>query len=336
MRWLVGIVGVLLVAAAPASARIDLPPTGAIDLLANGPPSVAMDALESDTTMFAFDERRRVTLPSDIPVDIVEPGAYTSAAQLVAGTIPAGIVVDSAFVHVDTVTTTSTENGSVFDGSLHVDGAVLGIAVEQPALDATDVLAPLGTLEPTGFLRRRINLDREDVVTLSADRRTVTVHSLIADKLDQLRIISATAPRPNCSNPTITGGPGNEITTGTEGDDVIVDREGNNTIDGLGGNDVICTGPGNDDIDTGSGDNIVFAGAGNDQVQGGDGNDTILASDGGDGVTAGDGVNTVLGGSGSDTLTAGAGTDLVDGGAGHDDCDGDGGANVVVRCEVTP
>jgi hypothetical protein len=45
------------------------------------------------------------------------------------------------FVHVDALSRTSISNGLLYTGSLHTDGVVLGIAVEQAALDAADVLA---------------------------------------------------------------------------------------------------------------------------------------------------------------------------------------------------
>ena len=61
-----------------------------------------------------FNERRNVALASDIPVNAVGPypagpapipEAYTALADLQNLTIPAGAVVNSHFLHIDTVGT---------------------------------------------------------------------------------------------------------------------------------------------------------------------------------------------------------------------------------------
>ena len=89
------------------------------------PPSVMINALESDTTMFAFDEQQKVTLASGLAVDITSPGTYDDSSDLTPATIPAGTVVNSDFVNADkvgdnmppvvldgTVTTSSDISGS--------------------------------------------------------------------------------------------------------------------------------------------------------------------------------------------------------------------------------
>src|SRR4051812_23641876 len=67
----------------------------------SAPSSVRFGALTSDTTMFVFDERQNVTLAAGITVDITQPGVYTASAQLTPGTITAGTVVSSHFIHCD-------------------------------------------------------------------------------------------------------------------------------------------------------------------------------------------------------------------------------------------
>jgi hypothetical protein len=151
--------------------------------------------------------------------------------------------------------------------------------------------------------------------------------------------------------PTIAGTFGNDVLTGTPGDDVIRARRGNDVIDGDGGNDVVCAGPGADTVTTadgndriagGTGSDTIVSGGGHDRVRGGvgaddlstgEGDDSVAAGAGNDTVDAGDGDNTVHGGLGDDALRAGSGNDRIDGGPGTDTCDADGGRNVVQRCE---
>jgi Ca2+-binding RTX toxin-like protein len=151
--------------------------------------------------------------------------------------------------------------------------------------------------------------------------------------------------------PTIAGTFGNDVLTGTPGDDVIRARRGNDVIDGDGGNDVVCAGPGADTVTTadgndriagGTGPDTIVSGGGHDRVRGGvgaddlstgEGDDSVAAGAGNDTVDAGDGDNTVHGGLGDDALRAGSGNDRIDGGPGTDTCDADGGRNVVQRCE---
>ena len=83
-------------------------------------------------------------------------------------------------------------------------------------------------------------------------------------------------------NSTIDGGPGNDLSSGTSGDDWILGGDGNDTLAGMAGND------------------SIFGGNDNDYINGADGADTLL------------------GGSGNDLFFDSAGADLYDGGVGAD------------------
>jgi hypothetical protein len=171
------------------SASIDQVVGGQITLLPTPPSSVLEGALESNDTMYAFNEQQNVTLPNAVPVDITDPGTYDSTADLVAGSIPAGTVVNSHFIHADRL----DGGGHIqYEGTLHVDSDILGIALLEPSLDATDFLGAAGTLYPTGVHVRRLNLENQnDLVIEQTDRRTVTVHSDLLGAFDQVRIISS-------------------------------------------------------------------------------------------------------------------------------------------------
>ena len=95
------------------------------------------------------------------------------------------------------------------------------------------------------------------------------------------------------------------VTTGTDGDDVIIGTFGPDTIDAGAGNDTICGHSGDDTLSGGEGDDRLQGGSGNDDVQGGNGNDVIF------------------GGTGDDTLRGEAGTDIVLGADGDDQLIGD-------------
>src|ERR671930_188291 len=105
-RFLVGTLGFAcalsaLLFAAGSSATIT-GTSGQVQLIA-APPSVKFGALQSDTTMYAFDEQQRVVLAAPLDVDITVPGTYDENSDLTPGAIPAGTLVSSHFVHADKV-----------------------------------------------------------------------------------------------------------------------------------------------------------------------------------------------------------------------------------------
>jgi Ca2+-binding RTX toxin-like protein len=100
--------------------------------------------------------------------------------------------------------------------------------------------------------------------------------------------------------PSLIGGPGNDVLTGTEGADRMNGGDGNDFISARGGSDNVRGDRGND---------VISAGAGNDTVAGGAGNDRLLGETGRD---------RLLGAAGNDLLDGGAGRDVLTGGAGGD------------------
>jgi hypothetical protein len=173
--------------AATASATI-IATSGQMTLIAP-PPSVEIDALESDTTMYAFDEQQGVTLAQPLNVDITTPGTYDDTTDLTPGTIPAGTVVNSHFVNADHVGTQAPP--VVLDGTITTDTDIIGIEVLQHGLNISDFLGAPGTAYPTGDFGRGLNLDdQDDFVIEQIDRRTVEIHSQVRIHTDQVRIIT--------------------------------------------------------------------------------------------------------------------------------------------------
>jgi plastocyanin len=188
-------------AAIPAQAAIDST-TGQIQLVAppagvlfpphpGDPCPTAGACLQSDSTMFAFNEQQCVKAPSNLPVDITQPGTYDDSGDLTSGSIPAGTFVSSQFVQSEQET---PNHGPAlqFDGTVHTDAPIIGIAILADALNGTDVLGAPGTLYPTNVFGRGLNLDgQNDFVIQMVDSRTVEIHSQVNLHADQVRIITS-------------------------------------------------------------------------------------------------------------------------------------------------
>ncbi|MCS6877590.1 MAG: hypothetical protein N2038_05440 [Geminicoccaceae bacterium] len=102
------------------------------------------------------------------------------------------------------------------------------------------------------------------------------------------------------------------------GDDVITGSAGNDELSGFGGIDTIDGGEGNDRLDGGSGVDTLDGGEGNDVLRGGDERDEEGDDEAGDTLNGGEGNDRLFGGAGDDTLISGAGRDKLLGGAGAD------------------
>ncbi len=174
--------------AGPASAGI-INTTGAFVEI-SPPGSVELGALESNTEIFAFAEMLGVWLEGDLPVDITSPGVYASADDLTPGLIFPKMPVDIYFLHSDPVGSDTV----TLLGSITFDQDILGIIVLSAGLDATDAtLGYPGTVYPTGLSGRGLDFagSNFDILTLSEDRRTITVDWRTGTKVDHIRIITA-------------------------------------------------------------------------------------------------------------------------------------------------
>ncbi len=102
---------------------------------------------------------------------------------------------------------------------------------------------------------------------------------------------------------------GDDIITGTAGEDRIEAGAGNDIVNALDGDDQIFLGIGDDTANAGAGEDRVFGGGGQDDVLGGPGNDEIFLEGGDDRSIGAD-----LGGIPQD-----GGDDLIRGGPANDD-----------------
>ena len=100
--------------------------------------------------------------------------------------------------------------------------------------------------------------------------------------------------------PTINGGNGDSVLTGTAGDEAINGGNGADQLFGLAGADTLS------------------GGNGGDTLSGGDGIDSLSGANGDDSLAGGAGADALSGGNGADTLNGGAGDDLLTGDNGPD------------------
>jgi len=185
-----GLLAVLVgaLAALPAAHAAITSTGGAVSSTA-APASVAVGALESDTTIIAFEERRNRVLTAPLVLDVTAVGTYDATSPaLTPGVVPPGTTVSSYFVHADAL-----GGGSVtLSGNLGVDETILGIIVTDAGLDASD--APFGangTVYATGSGFRGLNF-ATDTLSLSPNRRQIQITFPVNGVTDQIRIITAT------------------------------------------------------------------------------------------------------------------------------------------------
>lgn len=161
------------------------------------PASVVEGATESDVEIKAFNEKQDFILPTDIRVDIISPGHFDGIETLTPGTITAGTVVNSHFLHFDPV---GTETQTItLSGSISSDSEILGIIILGEALNNTDVILGLpGIAYPTSSDRVLELGHDEDMVTLDTNKRGLTVQFVASTDtdIDQIRVITAIPEAP--------------------------------------------------------------------------------------------------------------------------------------------
>jgi len=162
--------------------------TGAVTVI-SPPPDVRFNiGLESDTAAFFFTERTGFNLPSAVSVDITGPGTYNSNASLTPGTIAAGTLVNSYFLHTDAVGS-SALNTRIYTGSMTFNTDIIGVIVLSPQLTtSTAILGHPGTVYDS--VGQGIELGSpEDTVTISG--RTLSFSFLTNLGADDIRIVTS-------------------------------------------------------------------------------------------------------------------------------------------------
>lgn len=156
-------------------------------------------AMESDTHILVIPERRDFTLKSRIRVDIDSPGTYQAESLL--ANLPfkprPKMRMRSYLLRYNPVGSLPKPGFRRFEGSVTFDRPVLGIIAGGRKLHQTDALlskAPLPTLNAIDAGLRGLERGKtrdSDTVTLSEDRRTVTVIFYAGESIDEIRAITA-------------------------------------------------------------------------------------------------------------------------------------------------
>ncbi len=173
--------------------------TGLMKFVSPGPDFVP-GRYEDSEHILVFPERSHVVLASDIDVNVTEPGQYARVRRQHKRPIAAGQTVRSYLIQLNPVGEFSREesDGARVIGQITIDRPIVGLIGRTTLLTRTDALLghPLGNY---GKARRGIEPRRpedlsdsgRDIVTLSRDRRTLSLDLSASSAVDQIRVIVA-------------------------------------------------------------------------------------------------------------------------------------------------
>lgn len=141
---------------------------------------------EDDAHLVVFPEREAVVLPADLRVAAVATGRHAGPFDPAGATLRTGTRVRSYLMQFNPVGA-STEPVRALRGSITFDRPIVGLICNTKPLAETD---PLFSFEPNWRAGRGGGgIENGDVVTLSEDRRTLTVDLTAAAANDQLRVL---------------------------------------------------------------------------------------------------------------------------------------------------
>lgn len=173
--------------------------TGLMKFVSPGPDFVPGRYEDSDHIL-AFPERSRVLLESDLEVNVTEPGQYIRVRRWGKRSIAAGQMVRSYLLQLNPIGefTRGEVSGARVIGQITFDRPILGLIGGTTLLTSTDEQLghPLGDY---GDTRRGIEPTRpddlpdsgRDNVTLSRDRRTLSLDLSASSAVDQIRVVVA-------------------------------------------------------------------------------------------------------------------------------------------------
>lgn len=145
------------------------------------PGSVVDNALTNGSSALLFKERSDVALSDDMLVDAFLPGLYNGSTTLVQGTITAGTVFNSYFLHAD--------GGTIYSGSIVFDTEILGVIFTSFEQSDGFVGAP-GTTYETALGHGLELAGNEDLFLISSDRKRLDFYFTVTGITDQIRIIT--------------------------------------------------------------------------------------------------------------------------------------------------
>ncbi len=211
--------------------------TGQLTLI-RPPTSVLQDDLASDTEAFVFIEKEDVGLSEPLKVNTVDTGTFNTVASLEMANLARNTRINSYFLHFDRTSQPAQLVG--IQGSITFDQDILGLIVLSTELNNSTLdLKFAGTAYGIGhgleFSAQAEN--SQDSVTVSNDRRTLTVDLQNNVQVDQIRIITRrtaddTGGGTDPNKPVIN----NDTATTREGTAVVInvlsnDTDPNNNLD---------------------------------------------------------------------------------------------------------
>jgi len=176
--------------------------TGNVQLIPS-PSSVILGALQSDTTIFGFNEVQNYTLTSDLFINGNGAGLHVGTGNTATGFIASGTKINSNLFHVDSVSADFTR----FVGTIFFDHNILAIIFETNELNLSDaILGATGTsystTEPESDFRgfegdgSAICKGLFDCATISVNLREITLDLGTSTQIDQIRVITSPVPVP--------------------------------------------------------------------------------------------------------------------------------------------
>lgn len=186
-----GVLLATLVAAAAAQASL-VSVSSSVTVLGAAPANVRVGQLTSLTNSFLFQEKMGATLASPLTVNAAAPGTYNTPAPVVSS-LTAGTVFDSFYFHVD-----AGANVRSYTSVLAFDSDIIGLIFGSQELVDSNFLGVPTTLYSTSSVgNQRFELSATEFITVSADRRTLTVTNQVNGGLDDMRILTDVAvPEP--------------------------------------------------------------------------------------------------------------------------------------------
>lgn len=175
-----------------SSAQASIVTTTGVSLIA-APNSIVANtaAIENNSLASVFNEVQNVALLQAAHVDATTSGFFNSLASLTPGSIAAGTLVSSYYLHADPV----GSSGTVFTyrGTVVFDADILGVSALNAELLDTNFLGAPGTSYPNSANVNGLDYGDGtlDSFTISADRRTLSFVLQAWAGADALRVITA-------------------------------------------------------------------------------------------------------------------------------------------------
>jgi hypothetical protein len=161
---------------------------GAMVLLPDPPPDVTEGALEANDRIVVFRERSRIQLAPDARAGISLTGRHSNG-NFRGGAISCDRSVDSYLIHFDPLG--DGRDGATVTGSIRFPRPVVGMIASVGLSETDGDYGHPNTIYGAGEFRGldAVATEPDEFVTLSDDRRTVTVSFRPSASVDQVRVI---------------------------------------------------------------------------------------------------------------------------------------------------